>query len=88
MWPWGRWNPLLPLFRSISHKKHTKRHIYHLQTISDQMVKLPCGYRKNNIKAKFGVDIKDKTERELVTELGIAKIWDCGKVKWVWKKGG
>jgi very-short-patch-repair endonuclease len=41
-------------------------------------------FRKNNIARRFGIDITGKTERQLTTELGYDRIWDCGKQKWVY----
>lgn len=29
---------------------------------------------------------KNKSESQIMTELGYGKIWDCGHAKWVWKK--
>lgn len=42
-------------------------------------------FRKDRIQQSFGVDITNKTERELTEGLGIHRIWDCGKIKFVWK---
>lgn len=38
-------------------------------------------FRKENIKKKFNVDITNKTEKELMEELGYDRIWDSGKIK-------
>lgn len=42
-------------------------------------------YTKNKIQ-KMGIDIAGKTESQLTTELGLHKIWDCGKYRFVWVK--
>ncbi len=38
-------------------------------------------FRKNRIAKKFNIDITGKTEKQLMVELGFARIWDCGKIK-------
>jgi hypothetical protein len=38
-------------------------------------------FRKDRIASKYGLVIEGKTERELTTELGLDRIWDCGKLK-------
>lgn len=43
-------------------------------------------FRKNLIKHRYNIDIDGKTEKELVKELGFERIWDAGKIKWVWQK--
>jgi hypothetical protein len=40
------------------------------------------GFRKANIKRRFGLDIEGKTERMLTESLGYDRIWDCGKIKY------
>lgn len=45
-------------------------------------------FRKSNIKKKFDVNIEGKTERQLMEELNIPRIWDCGKARYVWRKKG
>jgi 3-deoxy-D-manno-octulosonic-acid transferase len=44
------------------------------------------GFRKSSIVKKFGIDMTDKTEKQAMEELGFSRIWDCGKIKWIWKK--
>lgn len=39
--------------------------------------------RKDKIKQKYSLDVRGKTEKQLVEELGLDKIWDAGKIKWV-----
>jgi hypothetical protein len=34
----------------------------------------------------MGFDPK-KTEREIIDELGVPKIYDCGNIRFVWQKG-
>jgi very-short-patch-repair endonuclease len=43
-------------------------------------------FTKKNIQKKFGLDIVGKTERELMTDLGIWRIYDCGKKKYRWRR--
>jgi hypothetical protein len=38
-------------------------------------------FRKDRIASKYGLVTEGKTERELTTELGLDRIWDCGKLK-------
>lgn len=33
-------------------------------------------------------DDKNKTEKQIRTEQGYLRIWDCGSSKWIWKRGG
>lgn len=44
------------------------------------------GFRKDKIRSKFGLDISGKTEFELMKELGYDRIYDCGKVRYKWKR--
>lgn len=39
-------------------------------------------FRKKNIQKKFKIDITNKTEKQLMTDLGFARIWDCGLEKY------
>lgn len=39
-------------------------------------------YNKQKIATKFNVDITDKTEWQLMQELGYDRIWDAGKILW------
>lgn len=39
-------------------------------------------YTKQKIKNKFGVDITNRTEWQLMQELGYDRIWDAGKILW------
>jgi len=39
-------------------------------------------YMKNKIAKKFNINTDNKTEFELMNELGYSKVWDCGKIKW------
>lgn len=47
---------------------HTREHKFNL--------------RKNKIRVKYNVDIIGKTEKMLADELGLDRIWDCGKIKY------
>jgi len=38
-------------------------------------------FRKENIRKKFNIDISNRTEKELMEELGFDRIWDAGKIK-------
>lgn len=38
--------------------------------------------RKNKMSKKFGVDVGNKSESELAQEVGLRKIYDCGKIKY------
>lgn len=40
-------------------------------------------FRKENIKKKFNIDIRGKTEKELMEELRYDRIWDSGKIKFI-----
>lgn len=42
-------------------------------------------FRKKRLKAKFGdhINIEENTEKEIMESLGIPKIWDCGKLRYV-----
>jgi hypothetical protein len=39
-------------------------------------------YQKKRIQERFKVDISNKTEWQLMQELGYDRIWDAGKTKW------
>lgn len=39
-------------------------------------------YRKDKLKTRYGIEIDDKTELEIIKELGLDRIWDCGKIKY------
>jgi hypothetical protein len=43
-------------------------------------------FTKNAIKKKFGIDISGKTEIDLMTDLGYHRIYDCGKIRYIWRK--
>lgn len=40
-------------------------------------------YMKSKIAKKFNVSIDNKTEWELMQDLGYDRVWDCGKIKWI-----
>ena len=40
-------------------------------------------FRKKQIEKKFNVNVENKTEKELMEELGYDRIWDSGKIKFV-----
>lgn len=40
-------------------------------------------FTKAQISKKFGIDVENKTERELMLELGYTRIYDCGKIKFI-----
>ena len=37
---------------------------------------------KTKIQDQFGINITDKSEWQLMQELGYDRIWDSGKIKW------
>jgi hypothetical protein len=39
-------------------------------------------FRKKRISKKYNIDIDNKTESQLISELNILKIYDCGKIKY------
>lgn len=54
---------------------------------SDGMIRQhKFGFRKQHLNRKYGLPLT-MTENEMTTELGYSKIWDCGLIKYVWKKG-
>ena len=42
-------------------------------------------FRKRNLAVK-GMDIKGKTETKIATDAGYEKIWDCGLLRYKWKR--
>ena len=43
------------------------------------------GFRKNILHKKYGID-KNQSESEMVKHINAHKIWDCGLIKYIWKK--
>ena len=43
------------------------------------------GFNKNILNKKYGLPLT-MTETEMIKELGYDRIWDCGLIKYVWKK--
>jgi very-short-patch-repair endonuclease len=43
-------------------------------------------FTKKNIEKKFSLDMSVLTERQAMEELGIPRIYDCGKLKYCWNK--
>ena len=41
-------------------------------------------FTKSRIAERYGVDIAGRTEREVMRELGILRMYDCGKMKFRW----
>lgn len=41
-------------------------------------------FTKAKIAKKFGLDVSNRTERELMDELGFSRIYDCGKLRYIW----
>jgi len=39
-------------------------------------------FRKNSIAKKFNVETQEKTEKQLMADLGFLRLWDAGKKKW------
>lgn len=42
-------------------------------------------FTKKRIHERFGIDMSTMTEREAMETLGIPRIYDCGKLKFVWR---
>jgi len=42
-------------------------------------------FTRERISKKFGVDITGKSEQQLMKELGFDRIYDCGKIRFVWR---
>lgn len=42
-------------------------------------------YMKSKIQKQFGIDVSQQTEKELMEDLGYARYYDSGKIKWVLK---
>lgn len=42
-------------------------------------------FTKKRIEKKFGLDMNAMTEREAMESLNIPRIYDCGKLKYIWK---
>ena len=42
-------------------------------------------FRKKLLNKKYSIDI-NKSESEITKELGYSKIWDCGMIRYIWKK--
>lgn len=48
---------------------------------------MPINYHKLHFsKTKIGKNNPNKTEWQIMKENGYDRIWDCGKIKWIWKK--
>ncbi len=43
-------------------------------------------FTKKRIAEKFDIDMYDLTEGQAMTDLGYFRIYDCGKIKYVWKR--
>lgn len=43
-------------------------------------------FTKKRIEQKFGIDMANKTERIAMEELGYSRIYDCGKLKFIWRR--
>lgn len=52
-------------------------------TTMERIHKFRC--RKNTLNKKYGLPIS-MTESEMTRKIGYSKIWDCGLLKYVWKK--
>lgn len=42
-------------------------------------------FRKKLLNKRYSIDI-NKSETEITKELGYSKIWDCGMIRYIWKK--
>ena len=56
------------------------RYVFRNQT------KHKSSFTKTKIAEKFGVNIEGKTEKQLMEDLNIPRIYDCGKLKFVWRR--
>lgn len=45
------------------------------------------GFRKNILNKKYGLPLS-MTESEMTRELNCSRVYDCGLIKYVWKKFG
>lgn len=43
-------------------------------------------FRKSKLK-KLGYNPAEWTEKEAMMDLGYDRVWDCGKIRWVWRSG-
>lgn len=43
-------------------------------------------FRLEKIQKKMNIEVRGRTERELMLSMGYYRVWDCGKVKYVWKR--
>ena len=43
------------------------------------------GFRKERLHARYGLPLS-MTEKEMTESLGYSRIWDCGLIKYVWRK--
>jgi len=43
------------------------------------------GFTKSRIANKFKIDMSFLTERQAMDGLGFDRIWDCGKIRYIWK---
>jgi hypothetical protein len=43
-----------------------------------------AAYRKTGIEKKFGIDMSSMTEAVVMKNLGYDRIWDCGKLRYLW----
>lgn len=60
---------------------------YHYVLKSNPTIRIhKFNLRKKALHIKYGLSM-DMTESEMVEKLGYAKIWDCGLIRYIWKKG-
>lgn len=43
-------------------------------------------FRKDNISKRFNIDVAGSTEKEIMESLNYYRVYDCGKVRWVWSE--
>lgn len=43
------------------------------------------GFRKQILNRKYGLPLS-MTEKEMTNKLGYNRIWDCGLIRYIWKK--
>ena len=66
-------------------KQHTTRPDY--KYLEGVKLMHKSKYQKSRLLARFGGEaVKDKTEKQITEEQGIYRIYDCGKVKWLYTR--
>jgi hypothetical protein len=69
-------------FALVHETKPDYRYVWRNQTYHKS------SFTKAKIADRFGIDMSDLTEKNAMEELGIPRIYDCGKLKFVWTREG